>query len=101
MSKLLFKVFNWRSTISCITLLLVITGVIIACFHYHEDGKILDDCPLCRLKFFCNSYIIGQNFTLYSLYENYLTCFFESKEYFFKNYFLFTSCPNAPPCFPA
>lgn len=101
MSKLLFNIFSLRNTIYCIALILILTSAIIACFHYHDDGKIRDDCPLCRLKFVYNSYIIKQNFTFITSYENYLTCFVDLKEYFYKNYILFHSYPNAPPCFPA
>jgi hypothetical protein len=29
---------------------LVAGGILLASFHHHEDGKILDDCPICRFQ---------------------------------------------------
>ncbi len=51
------KTFNNHQSIipALIALFVILVGGIISSYHHHEDGKIKDECPICRFQQYGNN----------------------------------------------
>ncbi|HPA71507.1 MAG TPA: hypothetical protein PKY31_04515 [Spirochaetota bacterium] len=45
-----FQRLSKRQKYAILIIFLLSGGILLSSFHYHEDGAILDDCPVCRFQ---------------------------------------------------
>jgi hypothetical protein len=44
------NILRKKKILGLLTAAIIIIGTLIVAFHYHDDGKVHADCPICRLQ---------------------------------------------------
>ncbi len=77
---------------------LVLGGILLASFHYHDGGKIQEDCPICRFQdsgiTASDSEITGGNFFFPTLHHD---AIIEEHHTLISHIRLIATLPHAPP----
>ncbi len=72
-------------------------GILLASFHYHEGGRIIDDCPVCRFQ---DSGTIASNYDVAAhnlLLPAQRNAVIQEHEVIISHFRSISTLPNAPP----
>lgn len=94
----LFK--NRRNIIpALIALLFILYGGIVTSYHHHENGRIKDECPICRLQQYGNNAVTVEYITVIEPLQFVINHIFIPDQSPVKPFIFSNARPHAPPCY--